>query len=76
MNKKDHEKIKIKREIIFATVIFFLVMGIRARAAQDPAQTKGRADRCEHFQLILLIQLMRLASGQRGRHRSPAGPLG
>ena len=26
MNKKDHEKIKIKREIIFATVIFFLVI--------------------------------------------------
>ena len=26
MNKRDHEKIKIKREIIFATVIFFLVI--------------------------------------------------
>ena len=26
MNKKDHEKIKIKREIIFAAVIFFLVV--------------------------------------------------
>ncbi len=26
MNKKDHEKIKIKREIIFAALIFFLVI--------------------------------------------------